>query len=109
GFQTQPVLSTEDAVEFTNGQAVTFPIFGTAYVNKATGISESGEVTGPLKAPGGSILGMKFFPNLNQWYQIRPASPHPQLADFDRVMGPRAITANGNLTGTIATTVPHPF
>ena len=109
GFESVPGLSTEDAVSYTNGQAVAFPFFGTAYVNKAIGISDSGEVTGPLGAPGGLVTGMKFFPNLDRWYQIRPASPHPQLPDFDRVMQPRAINANGHVTGTIGSTVPHAF
>ena len=115
GFQSVPGLSTEEAVAYTNGQAVTFPTFvvvapsGTAFVNKATGIGEFGEVTGPLRAAGGSILGMKFFPNLNRWFQIRPASPHPLLGDFDRVMRPAAINANGNVTGTIGSAVPHAF
>ena len=109
GFESVPALSTEDAVSYTNGQAVTFPFFGTAYVNKAIGISDSGEVTGPLGASGGPIQGMKFFPNLDQWYPIRPASPHPQLPDFDRVMQPRAINANGQVTGTLGSTTPHAF
>ena len=109
GFQTQPVLSIDDAVAYTNGQAITFPIFGTAYVNNATGISEFGEVTGSLRASGSSILGMKFFPSLNRWFQIRPASTHPLLPDFDRAMQPRAINANGNVTGIIGSTVPHAF
>jgi probable HAF family extracellular repeat protein len=115
GFQSVPGLSTEEAVAYTNGQAVTFPTFvvvapsGTAFVNKATGIGEFGEVTGPLRGSGGSILGMKFFPNLNRWFQIRPASPHPLLADFDRVMRPAAINAKGNVTGTVGSAVPHAF
>ncbi|HEX5550922.1 MAG TPA: hypothetical protein VFX36_08815 [Nitrospira sp.] len=109
GFESTPGPPTEDAVAYTNGQAVPFPIVGTAYVNKATGISDSGEVTGPLGTSGGPIMGMKFFPNLNRWYQIRPASPHPQLPDFDRVMQPRAINANGHVTGTIGSTTPHAF
>ncbi|MDR4492832.1 MAG: hypothetical protein R3B74_00045 [Nitrospirales bacterium] len=49
------------------------------------------------------------FPNLNRWFQIRPATPHPVLADFDRVMQPRAINAKGNVTGTIGSGVPHAF
>ena len=115
GFQSVPGLFTEEAVAYSNGQAVAFPTFllvaptGTAPVNKATGIGEFGEVTGPLKASGGSILGMKFFPNLSRWYQIRPASAHPVLPDFDRVMQPRAINANGHVTGTIGSTTPHAF
>ena len=115
GFQSVPGLATEEAVAYANGQGVAFPNFvvvppsGTAFVNKAAGISEFGEVTGPLKASGGSILGMKLFPNLNRWFQIRPASPHPLLPDFDRVMRPAAINANGNVTGTIGSAVPHAF
>jgi probable HAF family extracellular repeat protein len=109
GFESAPGLSTEDAVSYINGQAVPFPIVETAYVNKAIGISDSGEVTGPLGASGGPTMGMKFFPNLSRWYQIRSASPHPQLPDFDRVMQPRAINANGHVTGTIGSTVPHAF
>lgn len=115
GSQSVPGLSTEEAVAYTNGQAVPFPNFvvvppsGTALVNRATGISDSGEVTGPLKAGGGQELGMKYFPNLTRWYQIRPAASHPQLPDFDRVMRPRAINASGNVTGTIGRTVPHAF
>ncbi|MBX3302964.1 MAG: hypothetical protein KF693_12190 [Nitrospira sp.] len=115
GFQSVPGLSTEEAVTYSNGQAVTFPTFvvippsGTAPVIRATGISDSGEVTGPLRASGGSILGMKFFPNLNRWFQIRPPSPHPLLADVDRVMQPRAINVHGNVTGTIGSAVPHAF
>jgi probable HAF family extracellular repeat protein len=108
GFESVPTLPTENAVAYTNGQSVPFPIVGTAYVNRATGISDSGEVTGPLKA-GGQELGMKYFPNLTRWYQIRPAASHPQLPDFDRVMQPRAINASGNVTGTIGSTVPHAF
>jgi probable HAF family extracellular repeat protein len=109
GFQTQPVLSIDEAVAYANGQAIGFPFFGNAYVNNAAGISDSGEVTGPLRSSGGLMLGMKFFPNLNRWYQIRAASPHPQLPDFDRVMNPRAINANGNVTGIIGSSVPHAF
>jgi probable HAF family extracellular repeat protein len=109
GFDSVPAPPSEDAVAYTNGQAVPFPIVGTAYVNKAIGISDSGEVTGPLGTSGGPIHGMKFFPNLSRWYQIRPASPHPQLPDFDRVMQPRAINASGNVTGTIGSTTPHAF
>ena len=109
GFDSVPSPSTENAVTYTNGQAIPFPIVGTAYVNKATGISDSGEVTGPLKAPGGSIQGMKYFPNLTRWYQIRAASPHPQLTDFERVMQPRAINVHGHVTGVIGSPVPHAF
>ncbi len=115
GFQSVPGLSAEDAVSYRNGQAVTFPTFvvippsGTASVSRTTGISESGEVTGPLRASGGSILGMKLFPNLNRWFQIRPPSPHPVLPDFDRVMEPRAINFHGNVTGIVGSTVPHAF
>ena len=109
GYESVPALSTEDAVSYTNGQAVTFPISGTAYVDRAAGISDSGEVTGPLKTADGLIQGMKFFPNLDRWYHIRAASPRPQLPDFDRVMQPRAINANGNVTGIIGSSVPHAF
>ena len=115
GFQSVPGLSTEEAVAYSNGAAVTFPTFvvvppsGTAPVNRAAGIGEFGEVTGPLRVSGGSVLGMKYFPNLNRWFQIRAASPHPLLPDFDKVMQPRAINAKGNVTGTIGSAVPHAF
>jgi probable HAF family extracellular repeat protein len=109
GFDSVAGLSSENAVTYNNGQVIPFPIVGNAYVNKATGISDSGEVTGPLLAPGGAIQGMKYFPNLTRWYQIRPASPHPQLPDFDLVMQPRAINVNGHVTGTIGRAVPHAF
>ena len=79
GFESVPALSTEDAVSYTNGQAVPFPFFGTAYVNKAIGISDSGEVAGRLGASGGPIQGMKFFPNLDHWYQIRQP---PRIRSF---------------------------
>ena len=105
----ESAAGNEDAVAYTNGQAVPFPIVGNAYVKQATGINDSGEVIGPLGTAGGPMQGMKFFPNLGRWYQIRPASPHPQLPDFDRVMQPRAINANGNVTGIIGSTVPHAF
>ncbi|HEU4683279.1 MAG TPA: hypothetical protein VFS39_02090 [Nitrospira sp.] len=105
----ESVGSTEDAVSYTNGQAVPFPIVGAAYVSRAMGINDSGEVIGPLGTAEGPVQGMKYFTNLGRWYQIRPASPHPQLPDFDRVMQPRAINAKGHVTGTIGSTTPHAF
>ncbi len=81
------------AVAYVGGQDKPFPVVlvnppsGTAPVNRATGANESGEVVGFLDALG-TIRGMKFFPNLNRWFQIRPVEANPNVPGLETAMVP---------------------
>ncbi len=71
------------AVAHVGGQDKPFPlVLVIPPVNRATGVNESGEVVGFLDALG-TVRGMKFFPNLNRWFQIRPAEADPNVRGLE--------------------------